>query len=123
MELRVLHKDIVLLEGKINLNTAHEGLVRAIGGLPVDYTLERQDEYFKKLFSSRPFMQLAGFTNFIVSFDWRISKKFTRQFITHTTWFKIKTHAQYGEAHRWAEAIVKRDRPGQCRLIRYVEIP
>jgi type II secretory pathway component PulK len=110
-------------KGEININTAMEGIIRAVPGLPAEYDLERRTEYYDRLFAARPFMQLAGYTNFIVAFDWRIKKSYTNRFITHTKWFKIKTHAQYGEAHRWVEALVKRDRPGQCRLVRYVEMP
>jgi type II secretory pathway component PulK len=109
--------------GEININTALEGIVRSVPGLSADYDLERREEYYEKLFAARPFMKLAGFTNFIVAFDWRIKKDYTNRFITHTKWFKIRVHAQNGDAHRWVEALVKRDRPGQCRLVRYVEIP
>jgi len=110
-------------EGEINVNTAVEAVVKSIPGLPGEYEAEKTAEFYQKLFSSRPFMELAGYTNFIVTFDWRIPKKYTNRFITHTRWFKISAHAQHGEAHRRVEALVKRDRPGMCRLARYVEIP
>ncbi|OGK09399.1 MAG: hypothetical protein A2W80_14990 [Candidatus Riflebacteria bacterium GWC2_50_8] len=110
-------------DGKININTALEGVVRCAQGLPADYDHERREDYFSQLLAKRPFMELAGFTNFIVAFDWQIKKEYTNRFITHANWFKINTHAQHGEAERWLEALVKRDRPGQCRVVRYVEIP
>ena len=110
-------------DGDININTAMEGIVRSIPGLPPEYSRERIDEFYSKLFSSRPFMQLAGYTNFIVAFDWRIQKKYTNRFITHTKWFKILATAQYGDAQRQVEALVMRERPGMCKLVRYVEIP
>lgn len=110
-------------KGEVNINTAMEGIIRSVPGLPGEYDLEKRESYYNGLFSARPFNQLAGFTNYIVAFDWNIQKRYTNSFITHTNWFKITAHAQFGEAHRWAEALVKRDRPGQCRLIRYVEIP
>lgn len=110
-------------KGEININTAREGIIRSIPGLPQEYNYERRQEFYSRLFSARPFMQLAGYTNFIVAFDWRIKKDYTNRFITHTRWFKIKAHAQYKEAHRRVEAMVRRDRPGECRLVRYMEIP
>lgn len=118
-------EDLLTVYGKgdININTALEGIIRSIPGLPEEYDLERREEYYSGLFSSRPFMKLAGYTNFIVAFDWRIKKSYTNRFITHTKWFKIKTHAQHGNINRKVEALVKRDRPGECRIIRFVEIP
>jgi len=110
-------------DGRINLNTAPEGIIRAFSGLPPDYDLERREEYFTQLLAALPFMQLAGFTNFIAKFDWRIKKEYTDRFITYASWFKIKAHARIGGASRWLEVLVKRDRPGQCRIVRYVEIP
>ena len=95
----------------------------AFSGLPPDYDLERREEYFTQLLAALPFMQLAGFTNFIAKFDWRIKKEYTDRFITYASWFKIKAHARIGGASRWLEVLVKRDRPGQCRIVRYVEIP
>ncbi|GAB4273699.1 MAG: hypothetical protein Kow0029_13500 [Candidatus Rifleibacteriota bacterium] len=110
-------------KGEINLNTALEGVIRAVHGLPDSYSPERREEFYEKLFAARPFTQLAGFTNFIVAFDWQIKKQYTNKFISYTNWFKITAHAQFGDAHRRVEALVKRDRPGQCRVVRYVEIP
>lgn len=109
--------------GEININTAYEGIIRSISGLPAEYSSERIEEFYSKLFAARPFLQLAGYTNFIVAFDWRIEKKYTNRFITHSKWFKIVANAQHGEAVRRVEALVKRDRPGMCRLVRYMEIP
>lgn len=110
-------------DGRININTAMEGVVRSFTGLPDEYNLERREDYFSRLLSSRPFMELAGFTNFIVSFDWQIKKEYTNKFITHAGWFKIKAYVQHGAAQRSLEVLIRRDQPGQCRVIRYVEIP
>lgn len=109
--------------GEININTAMEGIIRAIPGLPKDYSPERVEEYYSQLISRRPFMETSGYTNFIVAFDWKIQKKYTNRFITYTSWFKILAEAQNGETQRRVEALVSRDRPGTCRLVRYVEIP
>jgi type II secretory pathway component PulK len=109
--------------GEININTAHEGIILSIPGLPKEYSAERVEEFYSRLLSARPFMQLAGYTNFIVAFDWKIQKSYTNRFITHSKWFKIVAQAWHGDATRRVEAMVKRDRPGVCRIVRYVEIP
>lgn len=110
-------------DGRLNVNTAPEGVVRAIPGLPATYSRERLDEYYSGLFGSRPFMELAGFTNFIVKFDWRIQKTYTGKFISATSWFRVIATAQMGESTRSVEALVFREIDGNCRVLRLTEVP
>lgn len=109
--------------GLINLNTAPEGVIRAIPGLPATYSRERLEEYYSGLLAARPFMELAGFTNFIVKFDWRIQKPYTNKFMSATSWFRVIALAQNGEMMRSAEALVFREIDGNCRILRLTEVP
>ncbi len=110
-------------DGRVNLNTAPDGVVRAIPGLPPEYNSERVEEYFAQLLAARPFMELAGFTNFIVKFDWRIQKPYTNKFVSATSWFRVFAFAQIGESVRSIEALVFREVDGNCRILRLVEVP
>ncbi len=110
-------------DGWINLNSAPKGLIRAVPGLPEDYSYARREEYYENLFRSIPFQELAGYTNYVVGFDWHISKDYTKKFVIFTSWFRIEAHAQIGKTHRWATAIVKRERNGDSRIVRLVEVP
>ena len=110
-------------DGRINLNTAPEGVIRAIPGLPDSYSAERREEYFTQLLAERPFMELAGFTNFIVKFDWKIQKSYTNQFISMTSWFRIMAQAEIASSSREVEALVYREVDGQCRVLRLTEVP
>ncbi len=110
-------------DGRINLNTAQEGVVRAIPGLPDSYSAERREEYFTKLFAARPFMELAGFTNFIVKFDWKIQKPYANRFLSMTYWFRILAKAQIASSSREIEALVYREIDGPCRVLRLTEVP
>lgn len=107
----------------INVNDAFEGLIKAIPGLPETYNTARRKDFYSKLLKKIPFSRLAGFTNFIVDYDWNIKNTYSQRFVTYTTWFKIEAHAQYGDANRWVTALVKRERNGKCHIVRYVEIP
>jgi type II secretory pathway component PulK len=109
--------------GKINVNTAKMGIIEAVAGLPGSYDSEKRRDYFEKLSENRPFMGLAGFTNFIVDYDWNINKMYTIKFTNSTEWFRIVAHAQIGEAKRTAEAIVHRSIDGKIKILRYCEIP
>ena len=110
-------------DGRININTAHEGVLRAVPGLPQTYGKERLDQYYEGLLAARPFMALAGYTNFIVKFDWRIQKDYTNKFMSASSWFRIIATAQVGSAIRSAEALVFREVDGKCRILRYTEVP
>ena len=110
-------------DGRINLNTAPEGVIRAIPGLPPTYSRERVEEYYTQLLAARPFMELAGFTNFIVKFDWKIQKPYTNRFISVTSWFRVTALAQVGESVRSVDALVFREIDGQCRILRLIEVP
>jgi len=68
-------------------------------------------------------MELAGFTNFIVKFDWRIQKPYTNKFVSATSWFRVVAFAQIGESVRSIEALVFREVDGNCRILRLVEVP
>ena len=109
--------------GKINVNTAKMGVIEAVSGLPSNYDAEKRRDYFEKLSQKRPFMGLAGFTNFIVGYDWNINKMYTIRFTNSTEWFRIISHAQIGEAKRSVEAIVHRSISGKIKILRYCEIP
>lgn len=110
-------------DGRVNLNTAHEGVVRAVPGLPDTYTAERCEEYYTQLMAARPFMELAGFTNFIVKFDWKIQKYYSSRFTSVTSWFRVIAQAQIGSGTRDIEALVFREVEGQCRVLRLTEVP
>jgi len=110
-------------DGRVNLNTAPEGVIRAIPGLPPTYSRERIEEYFTQLLAARPFMELAGFTNFIVKFDWKIQKPYTNKFISMTSWFRVTALAQVGESVRSVDALVFREVDGHCRILRMIEVP
>lgn len=109
--------------GEINLNTAPEGVIRAIPGLPDEYSAERREEYYTQLLAARPFMELAGFTNFIVKFDWRIQKSYTNRFRSVTSWLTLTSMAQIASSSREIEALVYRELDGECKILRLIEVP
>lgn len=110
-------------DGKINLNTAHEGVVRAVAGLPRDYDSDRVEDFYRQLLSRRPFIGVAAFTNFIVDFDWKIQQSYTRNFITATSWFRVSSEAVASELSCQLEALLFRDVYGDCHMLRISEIP
>lgn len=110
-------------EGIVNINTASEGVVRAFAGLPQEYDYDKKEEYYTRLFNERPFLGSAGFRNFIVDFDWKIQKSYTKNFITSTSWFKIVVQAQTFKTSSFIEAILFRDIYGECKILRLTEIP
>lgn len=110
-------------EGKININTAPEGVVRAVWGLPDHYSRADREDFYQQLFSSLPFIEVAAFSSFIVDYDKRIQRRYTEQFMTATSWFKVISTATSGDSKVVIESIIHRDIYGDCHILRMTEIP
>lgn len=109
-------------DGLVNLNTARREIVEAVPG-PPGYDEERRRIFFDTLLARVPIRKVGELRDFLVTYDPRMPRKYGEQFVVFSTCFRVEAVGRVGEVERRLSALVRRDRYGHCRVVRFAEVP
>ncbi|OIP28782.1 hypothetical protein AUK22_03775 [bacterium CG2_30_54_10] len=116
--------DLLTVEGEgfINLNTARREVVESIPG-PPGYFGEKRKAYFDALYKCLPFKRVAGYYDFLVSYDPWIQKQYSNRFVLFSSFFRVESEGWVGKVVRRMTAFVVRSRVGEYQVKRLEEVP
>lgn len=109
-------------DGRVNINTAPPEVIAAVPA-PLGYDAERRRALHEALLAARPFTSVGSLRDFLVSYDRLLPRWYGEQFVTFSTCFRVEVTGRLGDVEKRMTALVRRDRFGHCRVVRFAEVP